>query len=134
MVILHNVSKVKLTKYHTCAAENPGEDGEYTKPWTWLSTTVDLEPYMLRAYLKKSKAAQKLHRITLLNLRLATFDFHFQKIKNVCIFMIFEPSGNVHDSRNHYSRLWANQITRKNSRRNTKSFKEILCWEMSGTV
>ena len=52
MVILRGVLKVKFTKYCTCAAGNPGQAGELSRPWTGFFIIVELEPYMLKAYLR----------------------------------------------------------------------------------
>ena len=51
MVILRSVLKVKFTKYCTCAAKNPGELKEYSREWTGFFIILELEPYMLEAYL-----------------------------------------------------------------------------------
>ena len=53
MVILRSVLKVKFTKYCTCAAKNPGELGQYSRLWTGFFIILELEPYMLKAYLGK---------------------------------------------------------------------------------
>ena len=50
MVILRGVLKVKFTKYCTCAAKNPGELPELSRPWTGFFISLGLEPYMLVAY------------------------------------------------------------------------------------
>ena len=54
MVILRSALKVACTRYCTCAAENPGEDPEGSRPWTGFLSIVELEPYMLKAYLTKN--------------------------------------------------------------------------------
>ena len=46
----------------------------------------------------EKRVAQKLRRIILLHSRLVSFRSHFPKVRKVIIFMIFGPSGNVHDS------------------------------------
>ena len=51
MAILRSVLEVKFTKYCTCAAGNPGQSPELSQPWTGFSIIVELEPYMLGAYL-----------------------------------------------------------------------------------
>ena len=51
MVILQGVLKAKFTKYCTCEAKNPGELPELSRQWTGFFTIVELEPYMLEAYL-----------------------------------------------------------------------------------
>ena len=51
MVILRGVLEVKFTKYCTCAAKNPGELKEYSQEWTGFFIILELEPYMLKAYL-----------------------------------------------------------------------------------
>ena len=56
MVILRGVLKVKFTKYCTCAAENPGELRNFPGTWTGFSIILELEPYMLEAYLRKNGA------------------------------------------------------------------------------
>ena len=54
VVILRSVLEVKFTKYCTCAAGKPGVLKEYSRPWTGFFTIVELEPYMLEAYLGKN--------------------------------------------------------------------------------
>ena len=53
MFILRSVLKVKFTKYCTCAAGNPAQPGELSRLWTGFFISVELEPYMLKAYLGK---------------------------------------------------------------------------------
>ena len=62
MVILLGVLEVKFTKYCTCAQGDPGEDGEYSRECTGFSIIVELELYMLKAYLgKKPIKTMSLH-------------------------------------------------------------------------
>ena len=44
----------------------------------------------------KKRVAQKLRRIILLHIGLVCVRLHFPKIINICMCMIFGPSGNVH--------------------------------------
>ena len=48
--------EVKFTKYCTCAAENPGQAPELSRDRPGFSTILELEPYMLEAYLRKNGA------------------------------------------------------------------------------
>ena len=58
VIIIRSVLKVKFTKYCTGAWGAPVEDGKDSKGRTGFSIIVELEPYMLEAYLGNE---QKLH-------------------------------------------------------------------------
>ena len=60
MVILRGVLKVKFTKYCTCAAGNPAQPGELSREWTGFFIIVELEPYMLKAYLGNKNTQKKI--------------------------------------------------------------------------
>ena len=51
MCILRNVLKVKFTKCRTCARGKPREEEQLSGLWTGFPIIVELEPYMLKAYL-----------------------------------------------------------------------------------
>ena len=53
MVILRSVLEVDFTKYFTCVAENPGQPEQDSREWTEFSSILELEPYMLKAHLRK---------------------------------------------------------------------------------
>ena len=53
VVILRRVLEVKFTKYCTCAAESPAQAQQYSRLWTTFSVILELETYMLEAYLGK---------------------------------------------------------------------------------
>ena len=52
VVILRGVFEVKFTKYRTSARGNPGELGEYSRLWTGVYIISNLEPCILKAYLR----------------------------------------------------------------------------------
>ena len=60
MVILRSVLKVKFTKYCTCAAKNPGQPEQLSREWTGFFIILELEPYMLKAYLGKNEKSRLL--------------------------------------------------------------------------
>ena len=65
MVILRGVLKVKFTKYCTCAAGNPGGAGELSRDRPGFFIILELEPYMLEAYLGKNANWNKTNHISL---------------------------------------------------------------------
>ena len=48
------VLEVMFTKYCTCARENSGQPEEFSRHGAGISTLLELEPYMLEAYLGKN--------------------------------------------------------------------------------
>ena len=53
--IVRNVLKVKFPKYCTYTAENPREEGQDSRDKTGFSIIVELEPYMLKVFLRKNQ-------------------------------------------------------------------------------
>ena len=99
MIILRSVLDVKFTKYCTCAVENPGELEQLSWPWTGFSIILDLEPYMLEAYLEKKSKSSK---VQFQNSKVPIFqsfkisDFQIFKVaklkrfKNVFVFLLID--------------------------------------------
>ena len=58
VVLLRGVLEGKLTKYCTCAAKNPGQSPELSHGQS-SHTILELEPYMLEAYLGKKRETNK---------------------------------------------------------------------------
>ena len=79
MLILRSVLKVMFTKYRTCATKRPRPDLELPRPWAGFSPIVELEPYMLKAYLKQELPAFNLTNFK--NDRVS--DMQIQEIINV---------------------------------------------------
>ena len=64
---------------------------------------------------------------------LVMFIFHFPKTQNVLMFMIFGPSGNVHDPQN-CCLLWARQITFVINTTKYNIIEQTLFGEISATL
>ena len=75
VVILRGVLEVKFTKYCTCAARDPGGAPELSRPWTGFFIILELEPYMLEAYLGKKLVRRPSEKIDLLMSRFTKIIF-----------------------------------------------------------
>ena len=73
--------------------------------------------------------AQKLCRIIMFHGELVTFNFHFTETQKVPTFMIFGPSGHLHDSQNQLFWTLGPPMLSRNT--NTFICREILFREIS---
>ena len=77
------------------------------------------------------RVSHKLRRIILPHFGLVAFRLHSPEIKQVIVFMIFEPSGHVHDSHNQLFLTLETPNCFKKYKKNTKPFRNIFCWKFA---
>ena len=67
----------------------------------------------------------------LLHGELVTCNFHFLKTRKVFMFMLFGPSGNVHDPQNQLFLTVDPPNSLQEYKENTNSFKQVFVGEIS---